>query len=542
MEVIFMKLTIEDFEKMSIEGLNEFVKKWFFEESEESINGKFNQKYCEEKAKELNNYVTCYNRAKNNGGKNKEEISKYYKAIGSVLSDVSENLEKYDEYSKLRNKLYEEKNKIEEGICAKWKELRSDFFDMMKNISENGISPDEIDEIINTVKYVKNHMDEEIKQISEFDQMYNEVEKKIESLKDNESLTEKLRYYKGKSGDISSDFYSSKSTFQADRSIREMAKLKYSVDNIDNEFKSFVKLDSEKLREDETKQSKVKNYIKSKIGNARYFETKVVDYSKLYKGKDKFMPLEEMREIYGSKGALMMICRLEDGSLGKKKHFSTYRKFCKKILEGYRSLKVEAAITALESGKVNASDLGEDKAEKLNNLLYELNELRGWDTSKFKLADFKNKNFSFSKFFSSTKSQIAKLKNTKGAKNADRKKLIDDVVKEFRKVESELTGKFNNVEGTIENVRYIKKYDNFVEQSAKLAVTYLKSEGKKKIERVRKASSKNYKEKGKEYYAIDVCKVALMCLVAVCSKNEGYIAVGQSYFASVIQYLREIIG
>mgnify|MGYP004504180879 CR=1 FL=1 len=541
-----MKLTAEYFEKMSIKELNEFVNKWFDRGSEDSMWDKLSENYCEEKIKEFNNYATYYKNAKNGNDEDREEKMRgYYKAMGSVLSDVSENLEKYNEYSKLKDELYERKSKIEkEERYVKWEELRSDFFEKMENISEeDGISPDEIDEMINTVKYVKNHMNEELEQINEFDQMYNEVEQKIGNLEDNKSLTEKLRYYKEKSGNISSDFYSSviKSKFQADRSIREMAKLKYSVDNIDNEFRSFKTLDKEKLEKNETKENKVKNYIKSKIGNARYFETKVVDYSGLYKGKNKFMPLEEMREIYGSKGALMMICRLEDGSLGKKKHFSTYRKFCKKILEGYRSLKVEAAITALESGKVNASDLGEDKAEKLNNLLYELNELRGWDTSKFKLADFKNKNFSFSKFFSSTKSQIAKLKNTKGAKNADRKKLIDDVVKEFRKVESELTGE-SNVEGTIENGRYVKKYNNFVEQSAKLAVTYLKSEGKKKIERVRKASSKNYKEKGKEYYAIDVCKVALMCLVAVCSKNEGYIAVGQSYFASVIQYLREIIG
>ena len=269
----------------------------------------------------------------------------------------------------------------------------------------------------------------------------------------------------------------------------------------------------------------------------------MVEYSTLYKGKDEFMPLEEMREIYGSKGALMMICHLEDGSLGKRKRFSTYRKFCSKILENYRSLKVEAAITALEGGNIGTFVNGdEDKIKKLNSLLHELNELEGLDTSKFPLADSSNKKFSFSKFFSSTKSQIAKLKNIKGAKNAERKKLIDQVVKEIKKIESDPFGNTFDVETSLEKQKYIKKYNDFVNKSAKLAVTYLKSEGEKKIKRFKEAREAKYKEKGQEYYAIDVCKVALMCLVAVCSKKEEYRTKGKKYFSKVKKYLLDTIG
>lgn len=194
-------------------------------------------------------------------------------------------------------------------------------------------------------------------------------------------------------------------------------------------FDSLEELSEEEIRKNETKENKVKNYIKSKIGNARYFEKKVVDYSKLYKGKDEFMPFEEMREIYGTKGALMMICRLEDGSVKNKKRFSAYRRFCKKILENYRSLKVEAAIAALEGDEISVSSFEEKDARELNSMLHELNNLMGKDDSKFPLANPKNKKFNLSKFFSSTESQIAKLKNTKGEKNKKRKELIDKVIK-----------------------------------------------------------------------------------------------------------------
>lgn len=95
----------------------------------------------------------------------------------------------------------------------------------------------------------------------------------------------------------------------------------------------------------------IRKYIKSKIGNSSYFKSKLAEYSEKYKGEDESMPLSDMREIYGTKGALMMMCRLEDGSLAsgfaklkKIKYFSTYRRFCDQILKQYKALKVEAAI------------------------------------------------------------------------------------------------------------------------------------------------------------------------------------------------------
>lgn len=40
-----------------------------------------------------------------------------------------------------------------------------------------------------------------------------------------------------------------------------------------------------------------------------------------------------------------------------------------------------------------------------------------------------------------------------------------------------------NIDASMEREEYIKKYDNFVSESAELAVTYLKTEGKIKIQR-----------------------------------------------------------
>lgn len=323
----------------------------------------------------------------------------------------------------------------------------------------------------------------------------------------------------------------------------EVKRLESGTENIEN----LKRVSDEEFKDNKTAENKVKSYIKSKIGNTRYFETKVVEYSTLYKGKDEFMPLEEMREIYGSKGALMMICRLEDGNVGRIKLFSTYRRFCDQILKNYRSLKVEAAIESLERGEIVVSDVGEEDAKELNNMLHELNELEGLDTSKFPLIDSGNKKFSFSKFFSSTKSQIAKLKNTQGNKNKGRKKLIDKVVKKIREIENTLSGDFDDIDASVEKDKYIKKYNAFVEKSAKLAVTYLKTEGRMKIRRF----SLEGKKKGffeveipnkRRDLSIDACKIALMCLVAVCSKNEKYTNEGKNYFRKIKPYLINKIG
>lgn len=461
---------------------------------------------------------------------------------------VDEGIKKFGELKKLFDELNASEVEKFEKSKNKFGELNDKFKEIFDEISENcgsgNLELKNVDYFINRINTLKKDFNNELEELEglekQFDASKSRVNEKLKKLKDSKKLKEKTYdAYETKVADISK-IYDRNSKFKMKTAVAEMSdldkilegELKRLSSGMES-FDSLEELSEEEIKKNETKENKVKNYVKSKIGNARYFEKKVVDYSKLYKGKDEFMPLEEMREIYGSKGALMMICRLEDGSLGKKKRFSTYRKFCKKILEGYRSLKVEAAITALEGKKVDTSGFSEEKTNELNDLLHELNELQGLDTSKIKLADSKNKNFSFSKFFSGIKSQITKLKSTKGAKIQEHKNLINKIVKEIRKVEGELAGDPNIIEEPIGKDKYVKKYNDFVEKSAKLAVTYLKSEGKKKIERF---------SKNKEEYTMDACKVALMCLVAVCSKNKKYITEGKSYFKNVKSYLSEVIG
>lgn len=547
-----MKITVKDLEGKTRKELDKIVYNLIdgrADKNDDNIYRKFVSDYCKKLVKRCNSYVDEYVGIKEKVGvtekEKKEAEEKYMKGMKEVLTEVIKNIEKYDN---LANYIEELKNKISQ--YEKYKNVDA------KNINEEiskfestKIHPNQIDEIKGKLENLEKVLDKEFEKVNEFVDLEKGVGGTLEKLKNKKFVTKKeYDKYKEKIGDISKIFHSLvyKDDYKADASMKQMKEFENDLSNLLNksgELKSFGKLEEEELGEDETKQSKVKNYIKTRIGNARYFEAKIISCSDSYNKDDDVMPLEEMREIYGSKGALMMICHLEDGSLGKRKRFSTYRKFCNKILENYRSLKVEAAITALEGGNIGTFVNGdEDKIKKLNSLLHELNELEGLDTSKFPLADSGNKKFSFSKFFSSTKSQIAKLKNTKGAKNAERKKLIDQVVKEIKKIESDPFGNTFDVETSLEKQKYIKKYNDFVNKSAKLAVTYLKSEGEKKIKRFKEAREAKYKEKGQEYYAIDVCKVALMCLVAVCSKKEEYRTKGKKYFSKVKKYLLDTIG
>lgn len=311
--------------------------------------------------------------------------------------------------------------------------------------------------------------------------------------------------------------------------------------------------------EDEVKaaEEKIRTYIKSKIGNSSYFKSKIAEYSQEYKGKDEFMPLEDMREIYGTKGALMMMCRLEDGSvkkgfgkLKKIKYFSAYRRFCDQILKEYRSLKVEAAIAALQSEDIGVNDenFGQEDAEKLNELLNELNKLeykekglkkyaKPFADEKFKLANPKEDGFDLRKFILSTRSQIMRLKDTKGERNKDRKKLIDKVVKEIRGIESSSL----NSDAVLERQKYLKKYNAFIEKSGKLAAVYLKTEGKAKINRFLRLRKHNWKTHFERNLSMDTCKVALMCLVAVCSKNETHIKQGLQWFDLNEPFLKKFV-
>lgn len=531
--------TINEIQQLRKNFDNEIKKANLFVELEEEIKQILeelkNEEFDRKKYNVYENKLSEISRSFNKSINNDAEINKIMKQMGDLKNSLSNELKK--SHNLKREKEQQDLHKENAEIHG----------DGAVNLQGNNIK----DETINDIKPRKD-TDENFEELEkQFEASKNKVDEKLKELKDSKKLKEKTYDTYKRKVDYISKIYDGNSEFKIKTAIARMNDLdnilKGELNKYSSEFKSLEELKEEKLEENETKESKVKNYIKAKIGNARYLEAEVVKYSEWYKGKNEFIPLGEMREIYGTKGALMMICRLEDGSVKNKKRFSAYRRFCKKILENYRSLKVEAAIAALEGDEISASSFKEEDAKELNSMLHELNNLMGKDTSKFPLANPKDKKFNLSKFFSSTKSQIAKLKNTKGEKNKKHKELIDKVIKEIRKIESQSPSDSFNIDASMEREEYIKKYDNFVSESAELAVTYLKTEGKIKIQRFASQGKKKvlfeFKIFNKERdLAMDACKVALMCLVAVCSKDKKHITEGKKYFRNVKKYLNKYIG
>lgn len=556
------------FESETVDAeLNKHLK--YFENKKKEIEGKLN-KASEEKLqkflyvdgkKRIDNILSTYEKNKD---QNLNALYEAYESMMKLGRDIDLKLSILPEIKKELDKIYDEIDeklqelKIEgfsEKLYNEYKRRADEILVKYNNEKENT----EFEKIVDDMKKLNVEIGEKLEELRKLEKKFKEASssvysdlEELEKLEKLKKLKKGMTYvYRKEYNDISFKIHNGDSKFKMKTATARMNDLdrilKGELDKYSIEFKSLEKLKEEKLEENETKESKVKNYIKAKIGNARYLEAEVVKYSEWYKGKNEFIPLGEMREIYGTKGALMMICRLEDGSVKNKKLFSTYRRFCKKILENYRSLKVEAAIAALESGEISASSFKEEDAKELNSMLHELNNLMGKDTSKFPLANPKDKKFNLSKFFLSTKSQIAKLKNTKGEKNKKRKELIDKVIKKIRKIESQSPSDSFNIDASMEMEEYIKKYDNFVSESAELAVTYLKTEGKIKIQRFASQEKKKglfeFKIFNKERdLAMDACKVALMCLVAVCSKDEKHITEGKKYFRNVKKYLNKYIG
>ena len=556
------------FESETVDAeLNKHLK--YFENKKKEIEGKLN-KASEEKLqkflyvdgkKRIDNILSTYEKNKD---ENLNALYEAYESMTNLGYDIDLKLSKLPEIKKELDKIYEEIDKklqelkiegFSEKLCNEYKRRADEILVKYNNEKENT----EFEKIVDDMKKLNVEIGEKLEELRKLEKKFKEASssvysdlEELEKLEKLKKLKKGMTYvYRKEYNDISFKIHNGDSKFKIKTATARMNDLdnilKGELNKYSSEFKSLEELKEEKLEENETKESKVKNYIKAKIGNARYLEAEVVKYSEWYKGKNEFIPLGEMREIYGTKGALMMICRLEDGSVKNKKRFSAYRRFCKKILENYRSLKVEAAIAALESGEISASSFKEEDAKELNSMLHELNNLMGKDTSKFPLANPKDKKFNLSKFFLSTKSQIAKLKNTKGEKNKKRKELIDKVIKKIRKIESQSPSDSFNIDASMEREEYIKKYDNFVSESAELAITYLKTEGKIKIQRF----ASQEKKKGlfeftipnkKRDLAMDVCKVALMCLVAVCSKDEKHITEGKKYFRNVKKYLNKYIG
>ncbi len=304
-------------------------------------------------------------------------------------------------------------------------------------------------------------------------------------------------------------------------------------ENVKDVKKFLKKVEKEKAKYEEAKKdkTKLKKYIVSKIGTGAELKGKINDYSTKYKGDNEVIPLVEMKEIYGSKGVLRLICRLEEGVEGSS---GDYVGVCDKIRQDYKSLKMESLLGVLAKRSNNNFDMkSASKVGSLNDvlagLIKKLSE-SGVDLSKYKLymKDINDKNSTKKTFtsedFSDVKSDIIKLKNNlKGTdKNSETLAALKTATQKIENWESEMSHSEN----------YIKKYNEFVNKSGKLALGYLQGEGKGIITEL----SKVKKNKLKNSQIVDVGKVVAMCLVAVCSKEENVIERGKGYFSIIDAY------
>ena len=118
--------------------------------------------------------------------------------------------------------------------------------------------------------------------------------------------------------------------------------------------------------------------------------------------------------------------------------------------------------------------------------------------------------------------------------NKKLKELINNVVRKIENIDVDSL----DSDSIVERQKYLKKYNAFIEKSGKLATTYLKTEGKAKINRFFRLKKDNWKTHFERNFSMDTCKIALMCLVAVCSKNQAHITQGLEWFKLNEPYLK----
>ena len=83
----------------------------------------------------------------------------------------------------------------------------------------------------------------------------------------------------------------------------------------------------------------VRDYVRKMSGDFNQFNETLKEFSdEKYKGKGAYLPDDFLEDFFGPRGGLMTVCTLEDGTSGKKKMFSAYRRYCKKIAGYYKNL------------------------------------------------------------------------------------------------------------------------------------------------------------------------------------------------------------
>lgn len=91
----------------------------------------------------------------------------------------------------------------------------------------------------------------------------------------------------------------------------------------------------------------------------------------------------------------------------------------------------------------------------------------------------------------------------------------------------------------------IKNYNKFIDKSSKLAWKYINNKKGSKLKRLNKINMKDYdrdKYGDPMYYSMSMCKLAFMCMVAVCSKDSTRSSKAKIEFYETLPTLRSIVG
>lgn len=264
--------------------------------------------------------------------------------------------------------------------------------------------------------------------------------------------------------------------------------------------------------------------------------------------KPKLLPIEKLKMVYGKNGGLRQICMLDGNGL--------YKTSCMEIVTNYKDLKVETAVTALKNSKVDFKKIDDDHKEYFKELLGKVEKYiqngeleKGTsaeaivDLCKGLAKDLGISNDSIEKTFgdvkgsttgSATDAELDKLQKKLGkVGNLDSgvKKLADEVLR-FTKKRTDK--KFKDQKD------YTKKYSEFVSNSGRIAVDYLKcAEVQQNImPMLINDSAKDVKGKR---HVIGSYKIIFMCLVAVCSWDSNHIKFGKEFFKKNIKVFDHFI-
>lgn len=146
--------------------------------------------------------------------------------------------------------------------------------------------------------------------------------------------------YKGKAEECIKKYKNFNGSWKKEDSLQEQ------INEVKETIESLKKIDEEakELVEEEYKvliksAKEVRDYVRKMSGNFSQFNEALKEFSdEKYKEKGAYLPDDFLEDFFGHRGVLMAVCTLEDGTSGKKKRFSAYRRYCKRIAGYYKNL------------------------------------------------------------------------------------------------------------------------------------------------------------------------------------------------------------